>query len=68
MFDFLQILSIYPSIQLLHMVSKCLEGIHLPHLLRRPGHKAASLAAAPRRGPRKPALREALLCLFSSCF
>lgn len=68
MFDFLQILSTYPSIQLLHTVLKYLEVLHLPHLLRWPGHKAESLAEASRRGPRKPTLQEALLCLFSSCF
>lgn len=67
MFDFLQILSIYPSTQLLHTVSKCLEVVHLPHLLgglgtgQIPGCSTAARA-------RKPTLREALLCLFSSCF
>lgn len=63
MFDFLQILSIYPSAQLLHTVSKCLKEVHLPHLLLWPGHQAASLAAA-RATEAYPARGTALFILF----
>lgn len=65
MFDFLQILSIYPSTQLLHTVSKCLEVVHLPHLLQGPGHRADSWLQHRGEGTEAyPARGAALFILF----
>ena len=67
-YAFLQILPIYLSTQLLHMVLKCLETVQLPQLPWWPGHKAASPAATLRARITEAYTQKALLCLFSSCF
>lgn len=66
--DFLQILPIHLSTQLLHMVLKCLDVVQLPHLLWWPGHQAASPAATLRARIAEAYMQKAPLCLFSSCF